>query len=546
MLTSEPLFEFLAEYPKGICMRTNLYTTLFLLTVPLTHVLFADDGGDSVVFSRPVLSISQEGTRIVKGGGYIRPGEGLNDIWLFPSSGFVDFQAKKNERLGLEVMVAATYFSAAYSTNFAINYTRNIAVSLPRLDASYVFGDPVHPSLRVDVGIFNYKYNEYSRNLGEYMFRTWAYPGIIQTGNAFGYVGNSSATVTGLKLSQSLGMFSHEFIASIETEMTPIYNLNLTYMAKFNYHDMLKVGGGVQIARIISDFDPPQTRIYYFEINGVGYPYDDGVHGTTPTVGANYYSTIQQGLREKLNITGISPADSIALNNMCNTSSSGCEPQGAKTSISSADSARFRSEFAQAIRSYSVIDSVYKLAPSNRPKMHELTAKAIKPVFYFSFDPKRLIHSNIFGPKDLVIYGEAAILGTQNYPVYYKDIWQRIPMMVGFNIPTFKALDVLSVEAEYYGSRWLPTYDFPPQNYNMVPAPFVQAVTDYYPADWDKDNWKWSIYAERTLIRGVTLSAQAASDHARSWDWLYSGKTPWEMYTTPSQWYWAMKLGIKI
>jgi len=145
----------------------------------------------------------------------------------------------------------------------------------------------------------------------------------------------------------------------------------------------------------------------------------------------------------------------------------------------------------------------------------------------------------------LILYGEAALLGVKNFPVYYDDMMRRMPMMIGFNFPTFKVLDVLSLEMEYYGSRWLPTYPSP-QTLSASPTPIMSVVTSYYPTDWDKDNWKWSVYAERALIHGLTLSGQFASDHSRSWDWNNFGKTPWENYTRPSQWYWSMKLGISI
>jgi len=152
------------------------------------------------------------------------------------------------------------------------------------------------------------------------------------------------------------------------------------------------------------------------------------------------------------------------------------------------------------------------------------------------------------------VYGEAAILGVQDHPVYYTDIWQRIPVMLGVNIPTFKALDVLTLEVEHYGSRWLPTYRVQTgsggggsSGSNAVPTPLMDANAGYYyPSDWDKDNWKWSLYGEKTLIPGVSFSVQVASDHSRTWDWVTYGKTPWEMYTSPSQWYWATKLAIKI
>lgn len=494
-------------------MPRMVLASVFASVLSMTPVVFADDGADNVVFSRPALSISQEGTRITKGGSYINVGGNLNDDWFLPTNGSVDFQVKKNERLGLEVMLNATYFAAADQYADRANYVRNIIVTAPRLDASYIFGDMQHPSLKADFGIFNYKYDEYARNLGEYMFRTWAYPGIIQTGGTYGYVGNNSATVTGLKLSQSFGMFSHEFLASIETEITPVYDLNLTYMARFKYRNILKVGGGVQLARILTA-DRSSTRTsyltaHYFQHNGTWY--------AAGTQGSSYYSSLQTAIKKKLAAPGVSHADSI----------------------------RLSGELAQDSVAISVLADTSIV---NNVKMKEITAKAIKPVFYFSFDPKPFIGSNLFGPNDLVIYGEAAILGTQSYPVYYKDVWQRIPVMLGFNIPTFKVLDVLSVEGEYYGSRWMPTYQSTAGlNYNSEPAPIMDDIAGpYYPTDWNKDNWKWSVYAERSIIQGVTISAQAASDHSRTWDFVTAGRTPWEMYTTPSQWYWALKLGVKI
>lgn len=62
----------------------------------------------------------------------------------------------------------------------------------------------------------------------------------------------TKTTVTGLKFNQSLSIFSHDFIVSLETEMTPVYDLNLTYMAKAKVSNILKIGGGVQLARLLN------------------------------------------------------------------------------------------------------------------------------------------------------------------------------------------------------------------------------------------------------------------------------------------------------
>jgi hypothetical protein len=484
--------------------------TLALVAL-LGHSAIAD-GGDSVEISRPVLTMFQEVTHIVKGGDHINTLGGLDKAWLLPTSGSLDFQMKMNGHLGLEVMVAGIYYSAPYHYDLPQNYVRSLALSAPRLDASYTFGeDPAHPSLRIDAGVFAHKYNEYSRDLGEYMFRTWAYPGVIFTGGTYNYMGVNGATVTGLKFSQTLGMFSHDLIASVETEMTPVYDLNLTYMAKFNFNNILKIGGGVQLARILSAGDDDGMTVQYFQ-------YSNGQYYVSGSQGSAYYSSLRQGIVDHLR-----PPKATA-----------------------EDTARFLSDSVAQTKDMDTAIAVLERVSTGdlKPSFKDLTAKAIKPVFYFSFDPKPLIGSSIFGAKDLVLYGEAALLGAQNYPVFYNSMMRRVPLMVGFNVPAFKVLDVLSVEMEYYASRWLPTYDAP-QNLNGKPNPFM-ALQSYYPSDWDKDNIKWSVYAERMLVHGLTISGQMASDHSRSWDWVAFGKTPWEIYTTPSQFYWSVKLGIKI
>src|SRR5690606_25729876 len=103
---------------------------------------------------------------------------------------------------------------------------------------------------KLNAGIFNYKYNEYARNLGEYAFRTGTYPGWVSTGGIT-YVGVNSAQVTGFKLSQNFGSFSHELLGTLETAVIPTYDFSLTYMAKYNWRDVIKLGGGIQLDRIL-------------------------------------------------------------------------------------------------------------------------------------------------------------------------------------------------------------------------------------------------------------------------------------------------------
>jgi hypothetical protein len=495
-------------------MIKSLFAPTMVLASLLGRPLFADEG-DSIQFLRPVLNVTQEVSRVVKGGEFLNQQGGLDNAWVMPTSGSLNLQIKTGGGLGLEVMLAGIYYSAPYHNDLPQNYVRSLALGAPRLDASYTKGDPAHPTLRIDAGIFNYKYDEFARNLGEYMFRTWAYPGIIQTGGTFNYTGANSATVTGLKVGQSLGIFSHDLIASLETEMTPVYDLNLTYMARTSLANVVKIGAGVQLARLLNAHAytvAPNTddhmRVHYFKHNGKNL-----VGGA---LGAGYYNALKGGIDTLL----------------------------ADPNLPAAERARLTLERVEVDTAIAANEAIK--TGELKPQIKSYTAFAIKPLVYISFDPKPLFGSpDLFGAKDLVLYGEAAILGVQNHPVYYEKMSERIPMMLGFNIPMFNLLDVFSVELEYYKSRLLPTYDAP-QNLNGRPTPFMALSENYYPTNWDRDNLKWSVSLEKSFLRTFTVSAQAASDHSRGWDWSNFGKTGWEMYTRPSEWYWSVKFGLKI
>jgi len=86
------------------------------------------------------------------------------------------------------------------------------------------------------------------------------------------------------------------------------------------------------------------------------------------------------------------------------------------------------------------------------------TFQGVKLEARASIDPQAYIGNSFFGltlgDQDLRLYGEIAVLGVKDYPFLYNDIYRRMPMMVGFNLPTFRLLDVLSFELQYYNSAY--------------------------------------------------------------------------------------------
>ncbi len=153
------------------------------------------------------------------------------------------------------------------------------------------------------------------------------------------------------------------------------------------------------------------------------------------------------------------------------------------------------------------------------------------------FDPKIMFGiSGPFGKQDLVLYGEAALLGIKNYPKYYSDPWQRIPVMVGFNLPAFGWLDKFSLEVEYYGSQNFNDYNKAQVENSWLP--WTRAVTGQV----TRNDWKWSLYASRLLMAHLRVAAQVADDHLRTGGAVLGFATGAEALVTPTDWYWMFKL----
>jgi hypothetical protein len=149
------------------------------------------------------------------------------------------------------------------------------------------------------------------------------------------------------------------------------------------------------------------------------------------------------------------------------------------------------------------------------------------------------------GPGAFKIFAEATVLGLKNQPFYYEDITKRIPIMAGIHIPTFKLLDILSLQVEYYGNQF---YNSTKAYYwNGMPVPNTneeQTRKAYYendPKDWDEDNIKWSVFAKKSITSGLKVFVQAASDHMRTIDnAFFFAQQP--VYHKPAHWYYLTRV----
>lgn len=151
-----------------------------------------------------------------------------------------------------------------------------------------------------------------------------------------------------------------------------------------------------------------------------------------------------------------------------------------------------------------------------------------------TFDPKPLLpFAELFGVNDLKLYGEFAILGLKNYGTYFSDISQRIPVMIGFDIPCFKMLDIVSFEMEYYGQN--PAYVL------NIPTASNKVTPDSYPKGLRRSFFKWSFYGVKTITKGWAVKGLIGRDHYRSMDDV-GNYDPIERMNGPYDWHYNVRL----
>jgi hypothetical protein len=169
---------------------------------------------------------------------------------------------------------------------------------------------------------------------------------------------------------------------------------------------------------------------------------------------------------------------------------------------------------------------------TNSPGDAPYTMQGVKLMARCAFDPKSLLSegfSGAFGRQDLKIYSEAAILGVKNYGTYYDSVWQRMPIMLGFNFPTLNVLDVLSLEGEYF--------DYPYQNGIAGPDSPYPLPPSNFP---NQNKRHWSIWAQKTIIKGFAITGLVGKDHFR-WVEADGTSTPYDLLQANGNWHYNVR-----
>lgn len=442
--------------------------------------------------------------------------------WMDHFGAFLTQETIVDERLHLSAGIGGIFQFRKPENDGAgfFGHKRKTFFSGPtRTEAVYHFGDVAEPWLKLGLGMFPYKYNAEACNLGEYLFRSEAYPTITSTGG-YAIVNSANAHLQGFKGNFKLGNLKADLLLYTQTNIAPLYDWSLAGIVDYTVADgLLNLGAGVNFQRLLQ-IRPSRTarregQNAYFTYKGKDYV------GLTP-----YYSNTAKFYQRQ--------ADTLSARDSAGNA---------------ARIAGYRALQAAWVRDGAVSDSIIKDTSASRPEVKYFSASAILLMGRFSLDVKKVLDVGIFGPEDLKLYGEVDLLGLVNYPVFYRNRSDRMPVMVGLNLPGFRILDLIAVQVETMSSPWMNnTAQKGRSNFNVpyVPLPEddLMSRADYYDSR-SRDDFKWSVLVKKTLLDNLTLSAQAASDHLRSTSSVYYYGPQFdhnEVTAFDDHWYWMAQI----
>ncbi len=443
----------------------------------------------------------------------------LEDFFLNRDGIALTYSGTLNDKLHMNIGVGGLFWKpvAADPNSEGQAYKRILfGPGISEASAQFDFS----PKLNLKFGFFGYKYNADAVNLGEYLLRSEAYPGIIQTGSSGSWVwlNSNEYKSMGVKLTwetqTGFGSLRQDFLLFSEFNQSPIFDLSPSYVANLKTGKAFEIGAGFSLHRWIP-IKPSQT---------------------TPGGSSNTYVEVD-------NFPAF-PAKYDPSNIPTQMAFSGGTLKGMENQIVSYTDSN---GYIATQKTDSLGRTIFVLRDGTilRPRVEtKLTFKAVKVMGMASLDLAKLLEMGEKNTGPFKIFAEVGVLGVENQPYFYEKIQNRIPIMVGVDIPTFGILDLVSLQLEYFKNP------FPDNNNqqftNSLPQPsfpndnFAQYDYNLKSGLYDQDDLKWSVFVQKTLFPGLDLFVQVANDHFRVQD---ANAQPSNMPLTQkkSDWYYLLR-----
>lgn len=480
-------------------MRNMMLTPALLASCLVVHLTGIAQAEEDEVKVKPLSMTTQvDGGQVVKGN---YNGGLLEDQFIQRTSVWITQEIGIGRHLDVRAGVGGLFWYAtptpiangAFSEVAPFSTTTKFGPGITRADMEYRFGDEEIPRFSLQVGYFPYKYNSDAKNLGEYLLRAGAYPGYLITGG-WNLISGAGYMMQGIRVNMNLwgGRSQTDFLLPMQQDVPSINgDVSPTVVTSLKPVNGIEIGAGVSCHHCLA-VKPSNT---------------------SPKIRANQNSTYY----------GV--GNGYVLPNPA-------------------------FDAAQPVTEWNGSNPRYIIDTANF-----YTFQGVKLVARASFDPKAFVTMDFLGSEDLKIFGEVALLGVENYPFYYEKRRERMPIMFGLNLPTFRLMDVLSMQIEHYPSKLPNAMKYSTSQSLPMPvawgydeggAPKVDPnlfVLDH--KNLKDDDFKWSIYAQKQVVKGLSILALVANDHMRlPNEWGANPSIP--NTNSPKDWYYLLRFQLGI
>jgi hypothetical protein len=476
---------------EEVTMKLGSYAiTLAASIVVLFSQGIIAGGTDDIVFT-PIGDAYLQVGQIVNGY-YQTPGSPMYQIyhmWQQQAYAHVGYDALINKKLDVNISVGGSMvysnpqIIAAPATLqsdqvFLIN---SAYASYPLLQDSRLF------SLTLQGGYFPYKYNPDVRNLGEYLFRTNAYPMLVYSSFDYPQVRILGARVGMQALDSTI---TNDVILHSEVLGVPVQDWSVADILNADlFHHVLDIGGGVDLTHLLSVYPGP----YNSSFNEVLYDYYYSVNSS------NSQNMVVRNITTNANGTKDTVSDTLGWG---------------------------------AIK----LMGRFSFDPKNLLKdMGEFN-------LFGKNDLKLYGEADIIGVKDYPnSTPDLAEFANRNMRTIYS---------MGLNLPTFKLLDVANIEMEYNADTTSSFSDLNFYTASAGPSlhPLTFADIGSYSLIGKRSPWRWSCYVKKSVCNDhVSFIAQAARDHSKIelnyWNPQYMSRM--EALPAGQNWWWSFKTEVK-
>ncbi len=387
-----------------------------------------------------------------------------------------------NDRLSIYLTVGGLFWYALPEGSSFQTHRIYFGPGVGQAQGVYAFGeDPAKPAATLQFGLFGHKYSD-AVNLGEYLYRSGTYPGVLTSGG-WSYINAASYMAQGARVTVPMlnGMVTNDFTMYMERDLEPTNDFTPGYAVTAKPLPFVELGAGVVWSHALS-LSPSRLA---------------------PKKLANEYSKATQ--RPSNNAGG-------AATDTC--------PCGYYTFKGFKTMARASVDIGSALGvdwakpgEFKAYSEIALLGVEDQPYYYEKKAERMPVMFGLDIPTFGLLNKLAFEME----YHKSRFSNTNGTLVQ-----NQLPLPIN-------------------NGEDISVYDLNSAYYTSYTADQKDSVADL----WKKDDWKWTVYARKEVTKGVSIYAQAANDHLRHFNFTAT-PSALPATTRPSDWYYVLRLEFGI